>query len=99
MKTLAFYSSTSRHGWLVFRALRKPDGAQTRLPRRARVFGLDADPGNPHEAIAVEEQRHTAALPRRNVVLLVEVFQRAGRTMRVGPKALAPGTAAKAPSG
>src|SRR5258706_4230167 len=99
MKSLAFYCSTSTRRWLAFCPLRKPDGAQTGLARRARVVGLDTDPGDPHEALAVEEKRHAAALPRRNGVLLKEVFQRARRATRVRSQAIAPDPGAKAPSG
>src|SRR5258706_13071546 len=88
MKNLAFYFSTTRLSWLVFQPFPKPCGAQSRLSGQAGILRLQAPPGDPHEPIAVEKQRHAAALPRGDLMLLEEILEGPRRPARVEPKPL-----------
>src|SRR5258706_9791884 len=98
MKNLAFYFSTTRLSWLVFQPFPTPCGAQSRLPGWAGIQRLQADPGDPHELVAMEEQRHAAALPGCNPMLLEAILQGPRRPARVESKPLSARTPAEMPA-
>src|SRR6185503_11794889 len=98
MKNLAFYFSTTRLSWLVFQPFPKPCGAQSRLAGLAGILRREAHPGDPYEPIAVEEQRHAAALPRRDLMLLEQILERPRRPAWIEAKPLSARAAGEMPT-